>query len=805
MFRQVAAFEFRYHLTSPVFWVTGLIFFLLTFGSVASENVHIGAGGNVLVNASYAVAQTLLIMSVFAIFIVTAFVANVIVRDDETGFGPMVHSTRVSKFDYLFGRFTGAFGVGCAAFLSVPLGMMIGAAMPWIDPETVGPFRLGDYAYVYFALCVPTLFVMAAGFFALATATRSMLATYVGVIAFLMLYFMATGYLGRPEFAKAAALIDPFGIGALELAARYWTASERNTQIPSFTGYVLWNRLLWVGIAFALLGVAWAAFRTERKAGRVRKGKPEAAQARPVHGAVALATPRYGRESAWAQLVALTRFDMVAALRSPAFVVLLGIGFVNSAGSLWYADELYGNTIYPVTRVMIQTLAGAFTIIPLIIAIYYAGELVWRDRDRRLHEIVGATPAPDWAFVLPKILAISLVLLATIAVSVTAAVAVQALKGYGHFELSKYLAWYVLPWTVDIVLTAVLAVFIQTLVPHKFAGWLLMLLVVVAQVTLNKLGFEHNLYQYGGAPGVPLSDMNGQGDFAGHAAWFRAYWSACALILVVLAYALWPRGITPPLLARLKRVPARLRGVPGLLATGGVVAMGGLGAFIFYNTNVVNEYRTKVADERWTAQYEKTLLAFETVPQPRITDVRMNVAIYPHDPRVVTEGSYAIENRTGAPLGTVHVRWARELAMKRLEVQGARVTKDFPEFRYRILPSTGPWLPASGATSSSRRCVSNAAFAIPETRPAWSTTGRSWTVPRSRRSWAWGATACCRTAPSGASTACRPKCVRRSWRISRHEPSSTRGGTVTGSTPTSRSPRWRTRSRSRRATRWTSP
>ena len=39
----------------------------------------------------------------------TAFVANVVVRDDETGFGPIVRATRVRKFDYLFGRFTGAF------------------------------------------------------------------------------------------------------------------------------------------------------------------------------------------------------------------------------------------------------------------------------------------------------------------------------------------------------------------------------------------------------------------------------------------------------------------------------------------------------------------------------------------------------------------------------------------------------------------------------------------------------------------------------------------------------------------------
>ena len=228
----------------------------------------------------------------------------------------------------------------------------------------------------------------------------------------------------------------------------------------------------------------------------------------------------------WSQLWALAKFDVAAAIRSPAFIVLLGIGFINAIASLWFADELYGNTIYPVTRVMIETLQGSFTIIPLIIAIYYAGELVWRDRDRRMHEIIDSTPAPDWAFVVPKILAISLVLFATLAASTLAAIAVQALKGYFHFELGKYLAWYVLPTTVGVVMFAVLAIFMQTLVPQKALGWLLMLLFLVAQVSLDRLGFQHNLYQYASNPGTPLSDMNGQGDFARYAWWFRAYWTA---------------------------------------------------------------------------------------------------------------------------------------------------------------------------------------------------------------------------------------------------------------------------------------
>ena len=705
MFRSVAAFELRYQLKSPAFWVTFLIFGLLTFAAVASDNVQIGSGGNVLVNSPYAIAQTMLVMSLFAVFIMTAFVANVVVRDDETGFGPIIHATRITRFDYLFGRFSGAFLAGCFAFLSVPLGMMLGAAMPWLDPETVGPFNLWHYAWIYFCICVPTLFVTGAGFFAIATATRSMMWTYVGVIAFLTLYFVAAAYFSRPEFEQAVGLVEPFGLGAFGQATKYWTATERNTQLPEFTGDILWNRVIWTGVAFALLGLAWRLYSRAargvttlgRKARRRKADPAEQAPAvapRPFSASATAADAAVRRDgSGWSQLWALAKFDVAAAIRSPAFIVLLGIGFINAIASLWFADELYGNTIYPVTRVMIETLQGAFTIIPLIIAIYYAGELVWRDRDRRMHEIIDSTPAPDWAFVVPKILAISLVLFATLAASTLAAIAVQALKGYFHLELGKYLAWYVLPTTVGVVMFAVLAIFMQVLVPQKALGWLLMLVFLVAQVSLDRLGFQHNLYQYASNPGTPLSDMNGQGDFARYAWWFRAYWTAAALLLAVLAYALWRRGVGAPLKNRLALLPKRLSGVAGGLAAASVLAMAILGGWIFYNTNVLNEYRTTLDVERQQADYEKALIGYENVPQPRITDVTLEVDLYPAEPRAVTRGSYLIQNRTGQPLETVHVRWLEPLEMTQLEVEGATLQKEYADFDYRIYRFAQPMAP----------------------------------------------------------------------------------------------------------------
>ena len=119
MFGSIFRFELFYQLRNPVFIVTALIFFLLTFGAATLEDIQIGSGGNIHVNSPYAIAQTVLIMSLFYMFATTAFVANVVVRDDESGFGPMVRSTRVSKFDYLLGRFTGAFVAALAGFSSV--------------------------------------------------------------------------------------------------------------------------------------------------------------------------------------------------------------------------------------------------------------------------------------------------------------------------------------------------------------------------------------------------------------------------------------------------------------------------------------------------------------------------------------------------------------------------------------------------------------------------------------------------------------------------------------------------------------
>jgi hypothetical protein len=701
MLGQIARFEFRFQTRSPVFWVTLILFFLLAFAGMTVDDIQIGSGGNVRANSPFSISTQHMIWTLFFMFASTAFVANVVVRDDETKFGPILRSTRITKFDYLFGRFLGAFGAATLVLAGIPLAIWIGSLMPWLDAETLGPNRLRDYAYSFFLLAWPNLFVMCAIFFALATATRSMMWTYLGVVGFFIIYSVANSALSRqPELEEVLAVGEPWGLAAYGLETRYWTTAERNAGNPGFFGFLLWNRLLWIGIGTAFLALAYSLYRfadrgvSARKARRQQRAEAQAAAA-PV---TALAGGRLpgarGNAPAWLQLSARTRFEMRQIFRSPAYLVLLLLATVLVISNLWSGGEIYGTPSLPRTVLILPIVTGTYGLISIIIAIYYSGEVVWRERERKMNEIVDSTPIANWAFLVPKMLAVIAVLFSTVAVGALVAISLQLARGYTDISLGQYLVWFIIPVGINTAFTAILAVFVQALSPNKYAGWGIMVLYVVLSITMETLGFEHNLYDYGSVGIAPLSDINGSGGFFAGTMWFALYWAAIATVMLVLAHLLWRRGTEQRLKPRLARLPRRLVGIPGAIALGGLLVASGAGAYIYRNTNVLNEYRTTDQLDQLRADYEKKYLKFEKLPQPSVVDVKLRVELFPAETRAEIAGDYVLRNDTAQPIRDVHVRKADlDLDIKSIAIQGAKLASHDERFDYRIFRFDRPMMP----------------------------------------------------------------------------------------------------------------
>src|SRR5688500_9674679 len=244
MLLTIARFEFRYLLRNPLRWITAALTFAMIFFSMNLEGWEMGSEGGLVRNAAYATLRNSVMLSLVFMFVTTSFVANAVIRDDETGYGPIIRSTPITKFQYILGRFLGAFAVAAVCMLALPLATWLGSLMPWANPANLGPNRITDHLYAYFLIALPNLLTHSAIFFALATITPSMMATYLGVISLVAAFFIREVARSRPQLEAVVAIAEPFAARAVKDAVRYWTIAERNTMLPDFTGALLYNRLL---------------------------------------------------------------------------------------------------------------------------------------------------------------------------------------------------------------------------------------------------------------------------------------------------------------------------------------------------------------------------------------------------------------------------------------------------------------------------------------------------------------------------------------------------------------------------------
>ncbi len=703
----LAAFEIRYQLRNPVFWVSAAIFLLLGFGLSASDNVSFGTPGSVHENSPYAVTFALALLGMFYLFVITSFVANAVVRDDVTGFGPIIRATPVGRTQFLAGRFLGGLTIAILGYLAVPLGIALGSVMPWVDPETVGPGGFATYAWPFLVIAIPNLILSSALLFSLATLTRSMLASYIGVLVLVMGYLATSIVLSAdPSYQDAIARYEPMGTGAIAEVSRYWTAAEMNTRLIPLEGNLAFNRAFVLGLSALFLGLSWARFSmTERAPSRWRqrrlaKQAIKAAKAGSIAPRMLTAPVErsFGFGHSLASFRVRLKTEVLLVVKSPGLIVLLLLSLGFATLNLVFSQTMFGTASYPLTANVVDTVSGSVTLFALIVAVFYGGELVWRERDVKIAEIIDATPVPAWTMFVPKILAIFTVLLAMSLTGMAAGVVYQVAKGAPSIDFGLYFISYVMPQSIDLLLLAVLAVFFQVLSPNKYLGWGLMLVWFVSRIFMSNLGYTNVLYSFGGGPGEPLSDMNGTGGFWVGGLIARAYWGCFGVLLLVFAHWAWPRGTVVAVVPRLKGIGQRMTLASGGIALAAVGGMIGTGLVIHHNIKELNRFETSDEAEEWAADYERKYLKYESLPRPVVTDVAFDVAIYPDDRRMEVKGHYDLRNDSGVPITELHVRQGDDsVTFSRLDIAGASLANHDKRLAYRIYRFATPLAP--GATT----------------------------------------------------------------------------------------------------------
>ena len=122
--------------------------------------------------------------------------------------------------------------------------------------------------------------------------------------------------------------------------------------------------------------------------------------------------------------------DLRAVLLSPLFWLVVLLAVISTV------SEVKG-TVAPIMKLPIhprdQPMLGFFRIslfqFALIVIVFYSALLMHREREHRLHEILGASPYPDWVILISKVLTLCLVILLLLLASMLVCIGLQAMAG----------------------------------------------------------------------------------------------------------------------------------------------------------------------------------------------------------------------------------------------------------------------------------------------------------------------------------------------------------------------------------------
>ena len=659
MFKTFFFSELIYSLKRPMVWIFFGLMALMTFGATSSDQVMIGGAiGNIYRNAPHVITQWTGILTFFGLLIATAFFNNAALKDYKNNFNEILFSTPLSKSGYFFGRFFAALVLSTIPMLGVFFGIILGTAvapaMGWIDADRIGPLFLETFVNNYFLFILPNMFFAGAIIFAMANQWKSTVISFVGSLVIIIGYLVAGSYMSDIDNETFAALSDTFGLRAYGITAKYYTPIEKNTLSPSFSGLLLWNRLIWIGVGTIALIASYFGFSFQTKNKKIKK-TTETDEKSILDMAAPAVNMTFNKHTEWLQFKSFFHTNLLSILKSVTFKILFLFSALILIAGLAGGFEYYGLKAYPLTYKMILEIGSAADLFIIIILVFFSGELIWRDRDSKINEVIDSTAHTSFISLAAKALSLVSVVALIHLFFIFVAVAYQLIMGYTNIELGLYFLDFFYKELPNYFILSGLLILIQVLVNNKYLGYFASILIIfVLSIILAMLHIETNMLAITDGPSLQYSDMNGFGPGLKGALWFNLYWSLFSVICLLIAGAFWNRGLVTSVKDRLKlakkQVPKSYKGlIFGVSGLWLVVA-----GFVYYNTQILNPYHTSKEEEGLQARYEKTYKKYEHVNLPKVTDVKYNIDFFPSKRNAFVKAVIQLTNQSNAPIDSLH-------------------------------------------------------------------------------------------------------------------------------------------------------
>lgn len=712
MFREIFLFELRSQLKRPATYIYFSILFTLTLliGLAASGVFSTTrSDSNLVVNSASMIAGVLLgtsssIFSILVSVLLISVMAGAIQKDYQYNSHPLFFTKPISKSGYFFGRFLATALIAIFIFSGLLLGYLTGNLFG-IGKPIMGPFIPANYLEPFLLFTVPNILFLGVLFFALTTFLRTTMAAYIVAIVLMVVQIASATITQNIENKMLAGILEPTGSSALNYVTEYWSPFERNSNPVPLTGALLYNRLVWGGLAILICALSFWQFSFTQFLQPLRlfkrKQKAEEPYESMQHTLADLpqVTQDYSPKAVRRQLWWLGLFEAKKSITSTFFLIMCLLAFGLMLLVLNFIDVIYSATTYMVTYKVIEDIIGSVSLFALIFIIFYSGTMIWRERETRMDELIGVTPVSNATLFFSKFIGLLLASLVLYAFAAVTGILIQVYHGFFQIDLWQYLVDLLRNLAYGIILIA-LCLAVQVFSSNKYLGFFLALIpIIILPIVYGLLEWDNELASFNSTGNaMPYSDMNGYGGTFNQWPFYRLYWISIVTVLCMLALVLYARGKQKTLTARWKLSNHLLSPAFYFIFGTAIVTTLATGGFIYYQTKVLQLAQKPKESERQMAAMEQQYGQYRHLLQPRIIAVSAAVDIYPHQKQLRMAATYTLQNKTTQAIDTLFINYigGKKTAyhFKKLEpLVPFTVIRDDTKFGFKLIRLQQPLQP----------------------------------------------------------------------------------------------------------------
>ena len=671
MFKEIFSFELKLGFKKPSTYIYFGILFLLTLliglaitGAFATTR----SDSNAIANSATAVAGILLgtssnLFGLMTNVLIISLMATAIQKDYQYNTHPLFFTKPITKAAYFFGRFLSVFSIAIFAFSGLVLGYYFGT-LYGIGSTYVGEFKFINFVQPFLIFTLPNLFFLGVIFFSLTTFLRNTMMAYIVAIV-LMVLQIATGTLSSDiENKMLVSLLDPTGGRAFGNVIEYWSPFERNINLIPLTGALLYNRLLWMGVAIVITAISYYGFSFSQFLQPLQIFKRKNTDDKAIVPLITSLSelPKVQQiftfKSALQQSWFLGLFEFKKLRKSLFYIIMCLLGIGTMLLIVKFMDAMYDSPTYMVTYKVIEDAVASIGLYAMIFVIFYSGTIVWRDRETKMDELVGASPVSNAVLFSSKLIGLILAFALLNLIACCGGILIQLYNGFYHIDLLEYLV-YILKVTAASAVFIAFCLSVQVYSPNKFLGFFFCLIpIVILPIIFGIMEWDVFLLDFNDSgASVPYSDMNGYGSTFIQWPIFRIYWTSIAVFLSLLAVLLYARGKEKTIVSRFKLSKYFYNAKYKLAMLGCLLVVVVFGSFIYYEERVVVDHTPIKEAEKRQADYEKTYKKYATLLQPRIVATTVNVDMYTKSKELHVAGIYTLKNKNTVAIDSIYINY----------------------------------------------------------------------------------------------------------------------------------------------------